>query len=188
MTTIERTLPFPRGTTMSDGETSTPADGNFSHLVGRRYAVHDELHKGGEDVILRVVQNDSGDDLTLYRRCVSFSTGSETEFGAKIDGYAGTGGEICKPVDDYYRGRLTTCPSNDLMYVVDEGRCDILTTADCSLEAYNEPVQMVGFGKIDGASAADVVLGHTMERCSNTAASTAVCVYVHGGIYGGGTS
>ena len=185
MTTISRELPFPRGTTMSDGA-YTPSAGQFSHLVGRRYAVHDELHGGGDDVVLRVVENDSASALTYSRRCVSFSTGSTTEFGSKVDGIAGTGGEICKPMDDYYYGKLSSIPAYDLFYVVDEGRCDILTTADSSLEGYHEPVQMIGNGKIDVAAANDNVIGETMEPASNTAASTAVCVYVHQGIYGGG--
>lgn len=185
MTTISRDLPFPRGTTMSDGA-YTPSAGQFPNLVGRRYAVPDTVHNGAEDVILRVVELDSATALTYSRRCVSFSTGSETEFGSKIDGIAGTGGEICKPLDDYYYGRLSSIPAYDLCYVVDEGRCDILTTADCSLEGYSEQIQMIGNGKIDAALANDTIIGQSMERASNTAASTAVCVYVHGGIAAGG--
>jgi len=187
MTVICRTLPFPRGSVMSDG-IGTPADGDFAHLTGRLFAVPDELHKGGEDVILRCVQNDSGSALTLERKCVSFSTGGVTEFGSKIDGVAGTGGEVCKPMDDYYRGRRTSCPANDLMYVVDEGRVDIMTTADCTLEVGFVPIQMIGFGTIDQAIDKDVVIGTAMEAAADTAVTTAVCVFVDAGLKQIGTS
>lgn len=184
---ISRALPFPRGGVMSDG-IGTPGDGDFAHLAGRLYAVNDELHGGAEDVVLRVVRNDSASALTLSRRCVSFSSGAVTEWGSKIDGIAGTGGEICKPLDDYYRGRRSTIPAYDLLYVVDEGRCDILTTADSSLAAGHVPVQMIGNGKIDCAKDKDIVIGTAMEKAANTAASTAVCVFVNAGLAEIGTS
>lgn len=187
MGTISRALPFPRGGVMSD-DVQTPVDGDFGHLVGRLFAVNDELHGGAEDVVLRVVQNNSGGALTVSRRCVSFSTGNVNEFSQKIDGIAGTGGEICKPIDDYYYGRRTSIPANDLMYVVDEGRCDIMSTADCSLAAGFVAVQMIGNGKIDVAADKDYVVGTAMEPAANTDATTAVCVFVQAGLTLIGTS
>jgi len=180
-------LPFERGSTMSDGQ-YTPSDGQFAHLRGRLFAVPDVLHKGAEDVILRAVQNNSGGALTVSKRCVSFSTGGMIEWGSKIDGIAGTGGEICKPIDDYYYGRLSTILANDIFYVVDEGLCDILSTADSSLEAAHVPVQMIGNGKIGAAKDKDIVIGTSREVAATTATSVAVCVAVNPGISEIGTS
>ena len=105
-------LPFPRGTTFSQGAyTPTATDG--SHLEGQMYVVPDENNPGAEKV-LRVVRAPAA-GMTAARKVVAFST-----VGTVASGYANAVGKLGKPLDDAYDVGFAI-PGNDLFYVVESG-------------------------------------------------------------------
>ncbi len=174
---IEKNLPFPRGRTYGDG-VLTLDDTSGSQLEGKLYEVKDTLHGTGIPVVLRVVKNEKGSTITADRLCLSFAVAESTDFGRRVDGIAGTAGEIAKPVDDYYKTvGVTTFLDNDLFYLVESGMCDILTSATGTAASAGELVQMKGTGLITKAGNTDTVIGVAMETLS-TASSTACLVNV----------
>jgi len=175
------TLPFPRGQTYGDGQL-TLTDTTAKHLEGKRFRVPDTLHGTKGDVVLRVVKNDAGADLTISKRVLKWSTASEDDIGNRVDGWA-TASVHGKPIDDYYLGRKTTIPDDDLFYVVDEGPCDVLisTTTSTAISAAGKPVQVAAAGCVGQCADNKISIGTALEAKS-TAALTAVAIYVHAGI------
>lgn len=177
-------LPFPRGSTLF--AESTPADDDAKNIIGQCYEVPDVTWGGGQPIILRAVQNASGGALTTAQRCLSFTAGTVDEWGTKVDGLAATGGELAKPLDDYYDGKISTIAEHDVLYVVDRGLCDILTTSGTNgLVAQATQVQMMAEGMVGLAATDDVSIGTLVEPTANlpgTATSAPVTVFVHGGL------
>lgn len=183
MSFIEDTLPWARGDTFLAGET-TGDDTSGQSFEGRLFRVADTLHSGTKPVILRVVKNDSASRLSgVDRQCLSFRTDDPSDWGCRVDGIAGTAGEICKPVDDYYKHvGVTGFAAYDLFYVVDEGLCNVMTTTEASMTATpGQAVHMAGNGKIGVASAADTTIGSATIPLT-TATSTACTIEVRAGV------
>lgn len=191
---IEKKLPFPRGKTYSDaagdgtGALVTMADSSPAvNLEGRTFQVPDTIHKTTHLVTLRIVRFDAA--IAVARKCLSFSVASKGDWGARVDGLAGTGGELAKPLDDAYyygvdgtanRAVATTIAQYDLGYVVDEGPCHVEATTG-EKGAVGGAVAMDELGLIGTAAAADTNIATFLE-INDTAAVTAVLVYVKGGI------
>lgn len=125
-----RALPFPRGSTFGDmgNKTMTAAIARAVNLAGRVYEVPDTVHGTGKMVQLRVVQNETGLDITVARKCYAFSVASAEYFGAEVRNTSGVG-EVCKPLDDAYVV-AAVIPAHDLFYVLESGPCGILTTSN----------------------------------------------------------
>ncbi len=175
-----RTLPFPRGTTMSQGSGQTLSDTIWKKLEGSKYSVTDTEHGTGQEVVLRVVKNDTT-DLTVARACVSFSKTSEDDWGCRVDGLAGTEGEVAKPIDDAYYGHLTKILADDLFYVVEEGPCDIAGVASGCAITEGCGVAAHASGLIDIAADAQYIVGTACEAQS-TSVSPVVLTNVMAGI------
>lgn len=125
-----RALPFPRGSTFGDRgvKTMTAAIARAVNLAGRVYEVEDSVHGTGKLVNLRVVQNETGADITVARTLYKFSSASAEYFGREINFRSGIG-NVCKPLDDKYTVG-ETIPEHDLFYVLESGPCGILTSSD----------------------------------------------------------
>lgn len=204
---IEKVLPFARGTFYSEARKGTGAlvtmdDSTAKNLEGRLYQVQDTLHKRGGPVILRIVKNDAGRDITCSRRCVSFSTTSTEDWGHRVNNF-GAAGVVAKPIDDaYYYGENptytskleltmssrnveTTIMDDDLFYVVEEGPCDVESTTVAGTTAVGGPVQCIAGGVYGGqigpAVDDDYQVGTYLETVS-TASITAILIEVHAGI------
>lgn len=181
----EQNLPFARGTTWGDGEV-TLSDTTGKSLEGRVYFVNDTLHGTGRQVGLRVVKNDAGARLSgVDRQCLSFSVASDSDWGNRVDGVAGTGGEMCKPVDDYYQHvGITGFADDDLFYVVDSGPCNVLSTTGGATGVTGGAAQMYGNGKIGAAAAADTAIGTIIDASGlSTATSVATLLEIRAGVY-----
>ncbi len=209
MSIIEKTLPFPRGAFYSEAHKGTGAlvtmgDSTAKNLEGRRYQVEDTIHKTGKHVILRVVKNDAGRDMTCSRRIVTWSSTTTNDWGNRVNDF-GAAGEPGKPIDDAYyygpqpkyttgleltiadRAVETTISDNDLFYVVDEGPCDIEATTNANGIAAGIPFFCAGTGSTyDGliAEALDgnLPLGVCLEAPSATTSITACLVEVSPGL------
>jgi len=200
---IEKALPFPRGSTYSDAKRGANSlvtlsdSGPASNLEGKLYQVKDTIHNTGIPVILRVVKNDSGGDLAVARKWLSFrlSNAATTpgDWGRRVDGVAGTGGEPCKPMDDAYYygtedtsqgGLETTIAQYDLFYVVEAGPCLVEGQTGVAAGSAGDAVQMAGAGRNGKAAAADTVVA-TYLKDGTTSEVTAELVNVHFGLQTG---
>lgn len=128
---FSRTLPFPRGSTLSDKKLlSTAADSNSKYpgenLCGQTYIVPDTVHKLHPFVQLRAVRNHTT-ALTVARKLVELTTAAG-ESGKYITALSNALGDKALPIDDAMTVGYVI-PYNDVFYVVDEGPCDILATS-----------------------------------------------------------
>jgi hypothetical protein len=129
---IERGLPFERGSTYFAGATPVATAGDASYdFEGREYEVDDIIYTAGptkgtlrsrEKVILRVVRNTAGFALEP-KRVVSFENG--THWGRRVDGYVNATSEHGYPVDEYLKS--TGVPDDDLFYIVVSGPATVLS-------------------------------------------------------------
>ncbi len=155
MRAISSALPFPRGSTYSDGPngavtmTATTAD----ELTGRLYVVRDTNHGTGLNVVLRCVRNTTGGSITIdgtaalpQHRIYSFD-GDSKDWGTEIDAVTGAIGEVGKPIDDEYPGAMVIV-ENDLLYVVDEGPTKIVTAAASVANGLHESVTPDALGAL----------------------------------------
>jgi len=175
-------LPFPRSETYSDRGVVTMNDTAYSHLEGMIVTVPDTIHNTLRETKLRVVKNDSGAAITVGRKMMAFSTTSVGDIGGRVSGIADTAGQVAKPLDDAYIGKLTSIPDNDLFYVGEAGLFDCLSTTtgvDDSIRGV--PVSVAGNAKIGGAAANHHAFGWAQEPVT-TAASTGVVVLVQAGL------
>lgn len=124
------TLPFPRGSTFGDmgAKTMTAAIARATGLAGKIVAVPDTVHGSGKSILLRIVQNETGADITVARKGYAFASSDADYFGCEARNTA-TIGEVGKPLDDAYVGG-ETIPEHDLFYVVESGPCYILTSSN----------------------------------------------------------
>lgn len=147
-------LPFPRGKTYSQSSGMTLSDTTASNLEGKIYEVKDTVHGTGRTVLLRVVKNDTGRDITVARKCGEFATTSATDFGCRIGTFPGdTEGAVAKPLDDAYTIGATI-PDDDLFYVVEAGLCYIQGEASSVDLTAPCAVAIDSSGLINGAKAA----------------------------------
>lgn len=172
-------LPFPRGETLHDGDTTVLSSSIDSGFAGRTYTVKDNLHGTGMPVVLRCVQYVGSGDLTGAQKGVSFNAATGG-FLAKVDGYADAAGEVSKPLDPSYNGK--TIKQYDYCYVVDEGPCTILSSATAG-PAIHTPLTVAAGGKLSHATATtnNHVLGYNDIALTTANTNSAVLVYVSGG-------
>lgn len=184
--TYQTTLPFPRGKTACGGVLTADAT-IFKNLEGKVFEVPDTQHKYGSPVKLRVVRNASGSAITVTKgKLYKFATGAG-ETGGQIAGLNTTAGGVCKPIDDAYAASFSI-PANDLFYVVEAGRCDVLTCASTTGAALYTTsgigAQMqCSAGSVlaeTAAAAGDFVLGILDQTCATT--STLVRVNILEGL------
>ena len=98
---------------------------------------------------MRVVKNDTGDDITVAKKFGEFSTGA-LDFGRRIGTFpADTAGAIVKPLDDAYVVG-TKIPDDDLFYVVDAGPCEVLAEATIGTAAAGKACCTDSAGLVDG--------------------------------------
>lgn len=121
----EKTLPFPRGQTASDSGLVDLDDSTFSDLEGKIFEVPDTEHGTGEAILLRAVKNDSGSDITVARKFMRFAINA-LDFGRRVAGVVNAAGAVCKPVDDAYAVGFVIL-DDDIFYVVERGKCGVLT-------------------------------------------------------------
>jgi len=153
-------LPFPRGGTMSDWGQITGSDTMWHQLEGKIVKVVDTLHGTGQEMLLRIVKNDSGGALTVARKFMGFSVTDAGDFGRRSSGFAGAG-KVCKPLDDAYTvGQVI--PQYDLFYVVEEGPCYVKTEASA--------VALTGTGNVVASDASGFVNGTPCAQASEYAA------------------
>ena len=178
---MEKTLPFPRGSTLSDGELVGLDDDSFSHLEGKLFEVPDTVHGTGQTIILRAVKNDSTADITVARTLMAFSTTTANDFGARVSGLAGAGA-VCKPMDDAYVVGFTI-PDDDIFYVVERGPCDVNSNAGDVAIAAGMAMASAANGVLKSgtcAQATEYCVGTAME--AQTSSSTATQIYVSAGL------
>jgi hypothetical protein len=145
-------LPFPRGSTFSDkgGNGIALDDNTYSHLEGQIFETEDTVHGTGTKVKLRVVKNDTGNDITVAKKFCKFSTDA-LDFGRRIGKFpANAAGAIVKPLDDAYVDS-TTIPEDDLFYVVEAGPCEVLPEATITTAAAGKACCTDKDGLVDGA-------------------------------------
>jgi len=166
------TLPFERGKTFADGNSSVIGSGKNEQLLGKKYTVPDTQHGFGEDVVLRVVMwNDATAHTTTARSKGMALNGSGTTgtAGAKCTAVVAAKGGVGKPIDDAYAAGVVI-PQYDLFYVVEEGRCDVDTGTTGALTA-GTAVAFASDGTIGVAPATgEFVLGLVDETISTAAA------------------
>ena len=180
MRAISQNLPFPRGSTWSDGSGQTLSDTTASDLEGKLYVVPDTVHGTGRHVVLRCVKNDSSGDITAARKLYSFSVGA-LDVGGRIDGIAGSAGELCKPLDDAYTVGMTI-PDDDLFYVVDEGPCYVTSEASTYNITAQDAVANDTSGLVNGAKAAAGEYPFGVADQSSTDESTSVVIWINAGL------
>lgn len=181
-------LPFPPDETFAGHSGMTLADVSIDHLVGRTYVVPDTQHATGYDVILRLVKNTTGSDITVANQIFRFGTDSK-DFGRYVDGTTNLAGMIGLPIYDGYTAGSTIL-ANDYFYVVQQGPCDIDGDASSMNLVAHEPVTPNASGALKGLAAGtgEFLLG-TVDVDSGTAGATAL-VYVDATLvnaYGSGT-
>lgn len=154
---IERGLPFERGSTHFGGQTPTD-DAASSAWEGREFEVDDIIYTPGatkgtwrsqEKVVLRIVRNVSGG--VLYpKRLVQWKVGYE---GKRVDSYARIRAQAgIVPVDEYLPS--TGVANNDLFYVVVSGPAVCMTPG----------VTLAGANPVQGA----VVISQTDSAANGT--------------------
>jgi hypothetical protein len=145
---IERGLPFERGSTYFGGGTPVSTAGDASYdFEGREYEVDDIIYTPGptkgtlrsrEKVILRIVRNTAGSAL-LPKRLVSFENG--TFWGRRVNGYTTTTAAHGYPVDEYLPAAGVA--DDDLFYIVVSGPATVLSdlaTADSNKFTYGADI------------------------------------------------
>lgn len=176
-------LPFPRGTTYSQGAfTPTATDG--LQIEGQVYTVWDDDFD--MPVKLRVVRNMTGSTLTLTAgQLIGFKDGSGTFANLGKHAYAlAADGEPAKPIDGAYAATATAA-AYDLFYVVEEGPCVVLKIAASSGQAITAGAKVYGdssTSKVDATVSSGAAVGRAMEAAASTDAS--VDVYVFPGFIG----
>lgn len=175
-------LPFPRGTTANYESAFTLSDTvPDAGVEGRLYAVPDTVHGTGRFVILRLVKNDSGADITIDNDARLFrafsSTDALADFGRRISGTAGDGA-VCRPIDDAYPDGHVIA-DNDHFYVVEEGPCYKTTGATAVVLAAGDPIASDALGAIRATPARpgiDYVVG--VIDATTAAEDTQVVIHV----------
>lgn len=173
-------LPFPRGTTYSQGvaqvvgkfaPSSSLDSDHGAHLVGSVWSVYDAAT---DSVLrLRVVRNSSESALTLSNKFVAFS-----KLGCNVSGYVSSAGAPTKPVDAAYNGK--SCPANDLFYVVDEGIVTVQkTTGAGTAISAGDVVRSDANAKANGSTSSGAVAGRAIAAAADAADS--VQIYVNPG-------
>lgn len=159
-------LPFPRGSTMNSAPPSggliTLGDTGLQEFEGKVYEVPDTVHKTGKPVLLMIVKNDLGSDITVARKLMSFSTATALDFGRRIGAFPNvTAGGVCVPLDDAYTVGGTIA-DDDLFYALIYGPCAIATGASIASLAAHGSVASDNAGLIAdqaNAAAAEFVVG-----------------------------
>lgn len=171
-------LPWPRGQVSNDHGVVSVDDTTHAEYEGLEFEVPDTEHGFGQPVVLRAVKNDTGSDITVARKCYTFSTAGQGDYGGRVSGLAGAG-EVGYPIDDAYAVG-STIPDDALFYIVVKGRCDVLTTSTNNNYATGINVSIASGGVLNDAAAVAAgafVLG-TLDYESAYAANTAVLVNV----------
>lgn len=129
---IERGLPFERGSTYFGGGTPVSTAGDASYdWEGREFEVDDVIYTPGptkgqlrsrDKVTLRIVRNTSGIAL-LPKRIARFESG--THWGRRVDGYTTTTAAHGYPIDEYLPAAGVA--DDDLFYIVVKGPATVLT-------------------------------------------------------------
>lgn len=181
-----RYLPFERGT-RAQGDSITAADGDFSQYVGRCFSTKDTENGTSHDVVLRVVQLDSAIDIADFRRGLKFSVLDTGDYGSHMVGSTSgypTEGQFGKPLDDAYSGLSTGFVANSIVYCVDEGPVEVLSSTD-SLVSMSSPgigVAISGDGLFFTAADADVIVGTLLTSVVSTSRMSTCVVYINGGL------
>ncbi len=149
-------LPFKRGTSANNESTLTLSDTvPDAGVEGRLYAVPDTVHGTGRFVILRLVKNDTGGDITIDNDDRLFrafsSTDALADFERRISGTAGDGA-VCRPIDDAYPDGYVIAKW-DHFYVVEQGPCYMTTGATAVDLSAGDPVVSDSAGAIRAAAA-----------------------------------
>lgn len=183
-------LPFPRGSTFGDmgNKTMTAAIAAATGLAGRVFQCEDSKHGLGELIKLRIVQNETGEAITVARKLCEFRSTTLGDYGTIVDkfGNALSGqGVVAKPLDDVYvvGGSI---PEHDLFYMMEEGLCTVLTASvvgTVSLPA-GTPLAANAEGTIHGtrAAAGYYVIGSNVEPCYLH--NTNIVIRVNAGLVG----
>jgi len=178
-------LPFPRGTTYSQGAfTPTATDG--LQIEGQVYTVWDDDFD--MPVKLRVVRNMTGSTLTLTAgKLIGFKDASGTFANLGNHAYSfalAADGDPAKPIDGAYAATATAA-AYDLFYVVEEGPCVVLKIAASSTQAITAGAKVYGdsqTSKVDATVSSGAAVGRAMKDAASTADS--VDVYVFPGFIG----
>lgn len=180
----DKTLPFPRGSTYSDGGlvtmTATYADG----LEGRVFETEDTVHNTGQKIKLRVLRNSTGGAITVARNFCEISRAASLAWGRKCSAFGASlsgQGVVAKPLDDAYTVGQTI-PENDLFYVVEAGPCGVLTDANAIALPAGSAIATDAAARIHATAAAagEYVIG-TLDR-SAVVSSQEVIVHVNEGL------
>lgn len=185
MRAISSVLPFPRGSTWSDGSGQTLDSTTANDLTGRLFVAPDTTHGTGMSVILRCVRTNTaitvgGSVAAPQHRIYSFD-GDSKDWGTEIDAVTGSLGEVGKPLDDAYAGELVIA-QYDLLYVVEEGPTKVASSTNTAANGAHEAVTPeVGGGlHLEVASGGEYVLGTTDAAISSDDVDS--LIYVNGGI------
>jgi len=178
---LDNNLQFERGGTFAGASGMTLTDISIEHLVGKTYAVKDTEHGTGEEVILRLVKNDSGSAITCANQIVKFGVDAK-DFGRYVDGTTSIRGQIGLPIDDAYASGFVI-PDNDYFYVVQKGPCNVATHGSSMDVLAHEPVTTSATGTLGGwlASYTEFILG-TLDADARTISTTAL-VWVDAKLY-----
>jgi len=177
----EKTLPFPRGSTASDAGLVSLDDSTFSELEGKIFEVPDTVHGTGQPILLRAVKNDSGAAITVARKFMRFALAA-LDFGRRVAGFVNAAGAVCKPLDDAYTVGFSI-PDDDIFYVVEAGKCNVLTEASAVALDAGSVVASDASGFVNGApcaQASEYAAGKIGPAAYATA--TAVVVEVQAGL------
>lgn len=177
-------LPFPRGSTWSDWDSSVTA-GSGEGLVGRTFVTKDTEHSTNVPVTVRVVRNDSGGSITTAKKCLGFGTAAK-DFGRNVKAQASVAaGEVCKPMDDAMTADKSIV-ANDLFYVVEEGPCYIVHTSTAASISQHANVTVAAGGTLGAAEAGDTefIIGILDEAATTGDADSNGLVWVKKGLTG----
>jgi len=177
----QKGLDFPRGETLSQGNTAL-LDANFGmHLVGRVRYVSDTEHGTGKDIALMAVKLENavtipGTAATPLHKLYAFGT-TALDFGRTLTGSLSGAGVVAVPLDDAYAGGQVL-PQYDVVWALVEGPCSLTTESSSVSLAQHAAVASDASGCINGAAAAAGETPVGTIDVASTDTSTEVVVHV----------
>jgi hypothetical protein len=193
-------LPFERGSTYFDGDSTRATSVGVEHILGQRFTVKNDgwnerrrvyytgsiagatasVSNSSDEVELVVVRNDSGSSITAGHG-VRFATGSAGAMRLVAGSVAGVG-NFGYPTDDMYG--TSSLINNDLFYVVTKGPCLVKCTTNGTKADLIEPhagVQFNGRGEIELAAADQYSIGYALTAGNETTTGQQIMIYVQPG-------
>lgn len=177
----ERVLPWDRGSTLGDNGAWTPTIDDGVDLEGRCFLTDDTINLTSEEIVLRIVRNESGGALTCEKKFYRWASGY---FNRRVAGLCNAAGMVGKPMDEQYvDDSVTSIAEHDLFYLIEAGPTKVLTEAGAVALAAHAAIATDNAGLINGvaAQAGEAELG-TVSAAA-TLVDTEVLVMIKGDVH-----